>query len=323
MLVSIVIPLYNKEEYFERCFNSVLKQTYKYIECIIVEDCSTDKSAELAEYLITSYTGNINFSLVKHMHNRGHAAARNTGIHHSQGDYIYHLDSDDAITENCISSLVALLEKYIEVDIVQGNTYRVPLKNDGSNGYDFKGSLPEFIKGNIKIKYFYYHKRFPINSWNKLIKKSFITQNNLYFKPGFIHEDQFWTFFALKYIKTFAFTAEYCYIHYIEPNSITTGKKCDFSRSITAHLMIAESMLSNLDIVFLAKNLFRAHKMLNRAKAMILSNSKYLHFLPEYKTLKKKIPNPLFFLTLVIFVGLKEIKNIFIDIYSKLKSCKK
>ncbi len=52
ILVSIIIPLYNKEQYFERCFYSVIKQTYRNIECIIVEDCSTDKSLDLAKKLV-------------------------------------------------------------------------------------------------------------------------------------------------------------------------------------------------------------------------------------------------------------------------------
>ena len=308
ILVSIAIPLYNKERYFERCFNSVVTQTYKNIECIIVEDCSTDNSLKLAEHLIATYNGNIIFKLIKHKSNCGHAVARNTGVINSNGDYIYFLDSDDEITENCINVLVNLVEKYNEVDIVQGNAYQHPhVENDR---YDFTGLFPEFTHDSRKIKT-YYSKRFPINSWNKLIKKKFIIQNNLYFKPGFIHEDQYWHYFAIKYIESFAFTNEYCYIRYFVTDSISTNS--DRSRGISANLMIARSMLSNLDIELFEKNLVKIHRLLKRVKREILSDTKYQHFLPECNKLLSKLPNGSFYLSLAILCELKKVKNFFRD----------
>jgi len=308
-LISIVIPLYNKEQYFERCFISVVNQIYKNIECIIVEDCSADNSLKLAEQLIKKYTGVIKFEIIKHMHNYGASAARNTGINNSRGEYIYFLDSDDEITVNCIHSLVTLIEKYPGIDMVQGNAYQYPQVE--RDRYDFKGVFPEFTQGNFKIKK-YYNKHFPVSVCNKLIKKSFVTQNILYFKPGYIHEDQHWHFFAIKYIETFAFTNEYCYIRYWVPDSVSTS--LDFSHSITAYLMIAEDILSNLDIDFLENNLFRAHKFLKRANTKILSDTKYLHFLPKYKLLISKLPNGMLFLRLAILWELKYFKKTLFDI---------
>lgn len=314
MLVTIAIPLYNKEQYFERCFNSVIKQTYDNIECIIVEDCSTDNSLELAEHLIQNYTGNIKIVLIKHEHNSGHSVARNTGINNSRGDYIFFLDSDDEITENCIKTLVTLAEEYPGVDIIQGNAYQHPRIED--DRYDFKGAFPEFTQNNLEIRKYYY-KRFPINSWNKLIRKKFITQNNLFFKPGFIHEDQRWNFFSVKYAESFAFTNEYCYIRYFVPDSISTNP--DFSRSIIANLMIAGDMLANLDIDFLEQNLIKIRKLLKRTKKIISSDSKYSHFLPKCELLLTKLPAGKFFLSLAILSELKRVKDFFRDTFRTRK----
>ena len=76
--ISIIIPIYNVEEYIEECLQSVMRQTYKgEIECILVDDCGKDNSIAIAEQLIADYTGSIAFRILHHEHNRGLSAARN------------------------------------------------------------------------------------------------------------------------------------------------------------------------------------------------------------------------------------------------------
>jgi glycosyltransferase involved in cell wall biosynthesis len=295
ILVSIIIPLYNKKQYIERCFNSVTNQIYKNIECIIVDDCSTDSSLELVNNLIKNYAGNIKFVLVKHSRNGGLSAARNTGINNSNGDYLFFLDADDEIIENSISSLVILAEKYSEVDMVQGNiiTKRGLRKNENLNP---KGKLPEFIKGNLNIRR--YCSDIPETAWNKLVKKEFIINNSLYFKKGITHEDYHWRFFYLKKIESFVFTEENTYIFYEVPDSITTNKNL-FS-SISGCLTIAEDMLCNLDISLLEQQLFEISCLLNREKNKILSDEKYLSLLPKCEELLAKLPKRSFFTKLIM-----------------------
>ena len=80
MKVSIVIPVYNVEAYIIECLESVARQTYRgEMECLIVDDCGADESIALAEDFIRSYQGDIHFQILHHDHNRGLAAARNTG----------------------------------------------------------------------------------------------------------------------------------------------------------------------------------------------------------------------------------------------------
>ena len=117
--VSIIIPIYNVASYVERCIRSVMNQTLtKEIECIILDDCGSDNSIDIAENLISEYVGCIDFRILHHDFNRGLSAARNTGIDSAKGEYIYYLDSDDKIVPDCIEKLVSSVKKHPDSQIV-------------------------------------------------------------------------------------------------------------------------------------------------------------------------------------------------------------
>ena len=103
--VSIIIPVYNSEEYIKRCLESVINQTYKNLEILIINDGSKDKSDEI----IKSYKDD----RIKYItqENRGLSGARNTGIDNSTGDYIMFLDSDDSIDLDAVSLLVERIKR--------------------------------------------------------------------------------------------------------------------------------------------------------------------------------------------------------------------
>ena len=118
--VSIIIPIYNVEPYIERCIISVLNQSYKNIEIIIINDCTPDKSIELINKLLNNkYSSTENIHILNHEKNKGLSAARNTGIMNATGDYLYFLDSDDSITHDCIEVLVNALS--LNIDFVIGD----------------------------------------------------------------------------------------------------------------------------------------------------------------------------------------------------------
>ena len=125
MNVSIIIPVYNVAPYIEDCLRSVIGQTYRgVIECLIVDDRGTDDSIAIAERLIKDYSGPIRFEILHHEHNRGVAAARNTGALKAKGDYIFYLDSDDEITTDCIEKMMAVASQEPDIEMVQGNYIR-------------------------------------------------------------------------------------------------------------------------------------------------------------------------------------------------------
>ena len=155
--VSIIIPVYNVSDYIERCIRSVMEQTYQIIECILVDDCSPDDSITKAESLIRQYGGSVEFVILRHDKNIGLSGARNTGINHSTGDYLYFLDSDDEITPICIESLMKVARENPTSDIVQGYS-SCPLVDAVFPNREklAKELLPMTLKSNEDIRFCYY-----------------------------------------------------------------------------------------------------------------------------------------------------------------------
>lgn len=218
--ISIIVPVYNVEQYIKECFDSIVVQTYKgNIECIFVDDCGQDNSVKLLEELIDGYQGHIQFSLIHHEHNRGLSGARNTGIRHATGDYMFFLDSDDAIISDCIGELVALVEKYPGVDLVQGSTKShrrwLSLRDKQLPCYS---SDRHWIMQMMLARYI-----IPLTPWNKLIKRSLVIRDNLFFEDGLVYEDEMWNFDIAKCIRTIAFCFEDTYVYRENPNGIMHG----------------------------------------------------------------------------------------------------
>lgn len=112
MDISVIVPIYNVENYILECLQSVAAQTKtKNVECILVDDCGTDNSVKVAEQFISAYKGDISFALFHHSENKGLSSARNTGIKNARGKYLFFLDSDDMIKPYCLDELFALAEK--------------------------------------------------------------------------------------------------------------------------------------------------------------------------------------------------------------------
>lgn len=108
-LISVIIPVYNAELYLRRCIDSVLQQTYKNLEIILVDDGSTDRSGEICD----SYCKENKNIRVIHKENGGTASARNSGLESARGDFIGFVDSDDCVAEDMYQSLL----KYMHADI--------------------------------------------------------------------------------------------------------------------------------------------------------------------------------------------------------------
>ena len=106
-MISVVVPVYNAKPYLERCVNSILNQTYRNLEIILVDDGSSDGSGKLCDEL----AGKDNRIRVIHKDNGGSGSAKNTGVHEAVGEYIAFVDSDDWIQEKMYRSLFDLLQE--------------------------------------------------------------------------------------------------------------------------------------------------------------------------------------------------------------------
>lgn len=192
--ISLIIPVFKVEEYITECIQSVMRQDNignLNIECLIVDDKTPDKSIEIARALISQYNGPITFRIIERPINGGLSAARNTGIRASRGKYLLFIDSDDFISSTCLFSLWNIAEKHNDAEIVYGITECYPDNNVRKNYFDLraKGTHPHnYIFSEVRRL----HLEIPETAWNKLINRSWLIQNNLFFKEGILNEDLEW-----------------------------------------------------------------------------------------------------------------------------------
>lgn len=242
--VSIIVPLYNVEPYIVRCLKSITNQTFKdRVECVLVDDCGTDKSVDIAEDFINNYVGNVTFNLIRRPSNGGLSAARNTGIENAHGDYLFFLDSDDELPIDAIEQLYSLIQKYHDVDMVQGSFKQIPLMEQGLTFGE--NDFPEVIEGNSVIMQ-YLLNPLPSTCTNRLIKRDLIITHNLFFPENLLHEDELYTYMLSKYLHKIAVNSAQTYIYYTHrEGSITTVP--DKTKSYCSILKIASICLKNME----------------------------------------------------------------------------
>lgn len=217
MKISIIIPIYNVAAYIRNSLLSVLNQTYKDLEIILVNDQTKDNSMDIVQDILRTTISEFPIRIINHKKNQGLSAARNTGINESTGEYLYFLDSDDEITTDCIETLVKQVEKEYP-DIVIGD-YRVIGSDDFYPPLRLNTTM---IKGQTNILKSYVRGQFYVMAWNKLVRRSFILSNNLFFKEGIIHEDNLWSFQCACHAHKLAVIKHTTYLYKIRKNSITT-----------------------------------------------------------------------------------------------------
>ncbi len=222
-LVSINIPVYKCENYIIRCLESVKNQTYKNLEIILVNDCTPDNSVEIIEKYMTD-NPLLNITLFHLETNLGLSVVRNTAITHSSGKYIYMLDSDDYITDDCIEKLVENSEKY-NCEITVSDSV-CEYENTGERKQMFKITAKEpYIKGNDNIFKAFIEGQYPIIGPNKLYLKSFIEEHHLAFVEGLFSQDELWAFHCAEKLDSISFIHNVTYIYYMNSGSTIFNKK--------------------------------------------------------------------------------------------------
>ena len=218
--VSIIIPVYNVALYIEDCLNSVLSQTYPNIECVIVDDCGQDNSMCIVKSLLAARSSHIEIRMITHKVNKGLSEARNSGIREATGDYLYFLDSDDYIAEDAIERMVDMVEK-CAVDFVVGNVETI---GDDSRQRYYLRMKSGYLFGNEKISYSYSESQWYMMAWNKMVSRSFLLKNDIFFVPNIYHEDEIWSFKLALLADSMAVCDSVTYFYRIRKNgSIMSG----------------------------------------------------------------------------------------------------
>lgn len=227
MKISIIVPVYNVEDYILSCLQSVANQIWDGdIECLIIDDCGSDNSIQIAEQFINEYSGPIEFSLIHREANGGLSAARNTGLDITKGDYIMFLDSDDELLPFSVANLAKQIVEY-PYDIVVApfiDTKNGQLNNHMTEGVTMghKSIFRNFIDA---VTTYNTQSGWNIAVWDKLYSKKLIDRISIRFPDGLLYEDTLWTFIIMNESQS-AYAITTPVLRYrIRENSIITSTK--------------------------------------------------------------------------------------------------
>lgn len=184
--ISVVIPVYNVEKYLSECLDSVIYQTYKNLQIILVDDGSTDFSGKICD----EYAEKDDRITVVHQSNAGAGAAKNTGLELIDGDYFSIIDSDDYIELDMYEKMVNSLEKY-NSDIAQCLFRNVFVNDSFDRKYKIKGNYPKILTSKKFLSELLYDWKYAIFA-NKVFKTSLL--KDIRFPVGRKIDDEFFTY---------------------------------------------------------------------------------------------------------------------------------
>ena len=204
--VSVIVPVYNVEKFIDKCLNSLVKQSLKEIEIIVVNDGTKDNSQKIIDKYVKKYPDKIK-SYIKE--NGGQGSARNYGLEKANGEYIGYVDSDDFVEKDMYKKLYNKAKEN-NYDIVVCGNYNV------SEDYQNK-NIDTFINNyNTDLENIFFGK---MAVWNKIYKRDILIKNKLEFKEKVWYEDLAFTLKAIMNSNTFAFIDEPLYDYLIREGS--------------------------------------------------------------------------------------------------------
>ena len=246
-LISIIVPVYNVEQYLSKCIDSIINQTYKNLEIILIDDGSTDKSGEICD----KYKNEDKRIIVIHQLNGGVSAARNTGIGVAKGKYILFIDSDDWIEKDYVSSLftyagddtiVCCGYKRIFDDKIIENSVK---KFTELNKVEFLNLLQDYELEK--------HKKPVVNPiGNYMCNKIYPAQlfRSIRFPIGYVYEDAFISIRLFSQISKFIVLPEAGYNYVVRNDSIVaTPKKLADIDYIMARLQQEQDLSLNNEVL--------------------------------------------------------------------------
>jgi len=219
ILFSIIVPVYNVEDYLPQCLDSILCQNFSDFELILVNDGSTDSSLKICQ----QYKKNFPQIILIDKANGGLSDARNTGLSSAKGDYIIFTDSDDYWQGKHVLEDLRQLISQTNPDIIIHEESRFFSENDVTCKYNQRFIKNKNGKYEDEILNLVYHDLYVASAWDKVIKRSILIDNQLFFPVGRKSEDIEWCGKLMLYLKTFSIYSKSFYIYrQVRKGSITT-----------------------------------------------------------------------------------------------------
>lgn len=256
--VSIIMPVYNVEEFIKEALDSVTHQTLSEIEIICVIDGSKDNSLKIIE----EYAAKDSRIKILEQENQGQGIARNNGIKLAQGEYIGFVDPDDYIELNMFEELYNNAKKF-DADVVESN-YKLA-KNNKIKSYRYATKLPQ-DRTFQAVEFPEYIFQDPMVPWNKLYKTSFIKNNNINFDIGCLAEDHIFCFKSRLLASKITFCNKSLYYYRIRINSCVNQNNPD-RRLKTTLVKNTKDFIENNCFSDAVNNAFNEYIVFNLASA--------------------------------------------------------
>lgn len=270
MTISVIIPIYKVEKYIQRCLDSVIAQKCDNfdVECILVNDCTPDMSMDIAQKIIDDYTGSISFRIINNVENQGLSCSRNNGLMMAKGEYVFFLDSDDDLTDNCLLCLYKELNRDgCDVDMVIGNSFDFHTNHFWQN----MDAPPIFLSNHVDIMKRFLRVEIPMMAWNKLVRRQLLLDNNLFFRPRMIHEDELWSYDLFDVISSVVLIPEITYNYEPNVDSIMSSSSVLIRRVEGCHILVSR-MLNTLNKELYVERFFWGVNMYMKSEAIIRTN---------------------------------------------------
>ena len=285
--ISVIIPVYNCENYISDCINSVIKQSYKNIEIILVNDGSSDNS----ENIINSFSKNDKRIKYFSKNNAGVSSARNYGIEHSTGDFIIFIDADDFIEEDYIANLIKNNEEFdfammgYKIWDSSNNRYIT------NNCKPFSGNIYAFMKNIFN----YIHSPILLGPCFKLFKRKIIIDNNILFPEDIsFGEDAEFVFNYLKYISKVRCINKTEYVYRKAGNNSLSSKfienKMDLYYRVNKNIknlfkekdLYSNNIKLELEQILLNNFISYCHELFSNSEKYIYNKKLFLYYYNKY-----------------------------------------
>jgi glycosyltransferase involved in cell wall biosynthesis len=237
-LISVIVPVYNVETYLDTCINSITRQTYTNIEVLLIDDGSTDNSPMLCD----AYAKRDSRFKVIHQHNHGLGAARNVGLDHALGQFIYFLDSDDWIEPMLLKNTVQRMQNehldmcFFEAT-VRNETNHIAWNPDAySKSHHYKAAA-----GSTILQQQFSNNEYSSCVYLYMARRSLIQSNSIRFQENILFEDNVFTFRLALASTCCDVLPQRLYNRRIRSNSIMT-RKDDTTRKIDSYKSVIDAL---------------------------------------------------------------------------------
>lgn len=215
--ISVIVPIYKVEKYLSTCIDSLINQTFKDYEVILVDDGSPDQCGRICD----EYSDKYSFIHAYHKNNGGLSDARNYGVKHSCGRYISFVDSDDFVTENYLQTLYTLIVKY-DADVSCAQHKNVYDDYYAFHKYPYSSEIHKCVSPSVALINMCYGKQMSVCAYNKLFRRSLVEM--FPFPTGKLHEDIATTYKLIGYSKKIVYSNQVQYFYRQRSGSIMHSK---------------------------------------------------------------------------------------------------